>query len=448
MNKFTAWTKANPIAVVSALVALVALVALGVMMYLWEGELRAAMTQRGKAFTELSSMERTRVSLPPIDPLGQPREELVTINAAGIEDLKAVYGGMKSQYNDISRQLVERNQAGHSFMIDRLFPQAGGAEKVEAKRVYRTLLSSMLDDYSPQAAGTDSPMPRLDAGPPVSLDEINLLLQETTASFLKNRANPPVADVASLPPAQYERLKKTLRDVVARKFSDHASSIHLYAQTDITRPLYPLDVLSWSSPDVADLPTMEQLWEGQMNLWIQQDLAHAIAMANRFDQPGSSVLTAPVKRLVEIKVLDGYVGINTAGAISGGAVTSVVPATSVTSALPQNYLLTPTGRYSNAIYDVRQVHLVVVVDVKQMPRLFDNLGKINLMTILRVDMKNVDEYEALSQGFVYGSADVVELDMLIETIWFRAWMLPQMPEDVKKILQIIPGAPAPSIRVE
>jgi hypothetical protein len=59
--------------------------------------------------------------------------------------------------------------------------------------------------------------------------------------------------------------------------------------------------------------------------------------------------------------------------------------------------------------------------------------------VLKMQISNVDEYEALKKGLVYGSQDCVKVDMLIESVWFRNWMVKFMPEEIRTPL----GATAP-----
>ena len=58
------------------------------------------------------------------------------------------------------------------------------------------------------------------------------------------------------------------------------------------------------------------------------------------------------------------------------------------------------------------------------------------MTVLKFQISNVDEYEALKKGFVYGPQDCVKVDMLIESVWFRNWLVQSMPEEIRTPLGV------------
>ena len=78
---------------------------------------------------------------------------------------------------------------------------------------------------------------------------------------------------------------------------------------------------------------MDELWEGQVQLWIIRDIMTAIGQANSRQVPradGSvefeplNVMQAPIKRLIRFDVVDGYVGLHSGGGLhaagGGGAV--------------------------------------------------------------------------------------------------------------------------------
>ena len=61
------------------------------------------------------------------------------------------------------------------------------------------------------------------------------------------------------------------------------------------------------------------------------------------------------------------------------------------------------------------------------------------MTVIKADITNLDEYELLREGYVYGHADVVEADLIVESLWFRNWTEDIMPKIVKeKLLIVVP----------
>jgi hypothetical protein len=252
---------------------------------------------------------------------------------------------------------------------------------------------------------------------------------------------------------------------LAEVLREYADTIHLYVgATSEQVPGFPFQIGAWA--ESGDFPTPAQIWEGQLELWIQQDIARVIALANNVDgsktrlledETGqmaeqvypSSVVDAPVKRLMGIYVVPGYVGFHTLGGVGAGASNTAsgvqradgsydAPIGGMTGSPDQrqsdNFYVGPSGRVSNAVYDVRHAVVNMVVDYQQLPMFFEALSQVSFMTALDVQIRDVDEYAALAEGYFYGRGDVVEVTMVIETIWLRDWTVPLMPEQTKQYL--------------
>ena len=176
-----------------------------------------------------------------------------------------------------------------------------------------------------------------------------------------------------------------------------------------------------------------------MGLWIQQDIAEVIARVNQAENPEANVLTAPVKRLIQIELASGYVGINAqiGGEGPPAAIRQKTPTMELAGAdtkIPDQFTLSPTGRSSNGLYDVIHVKVKMDVDSAQLSTLLEHLRTVNFMTVLSAEVSDVDEYELLREGYIYGPGDTVRLTALIETIWLREWTIHLMPQAVRHIV--------------
>jgi hypothetical protein len=235
-------------------------------------------------------------------------------------------------------------------------------------------------------------------------------------------------------------------------------------------------VMEWAKNGPA--PLEFDMWEGQMQLWIQQDIVRAIRIANHMDEPDSSLSRQPIKRLLGIYVAAGYVGLDelddpVANRISSAALgptkgfsvqtrtgTEIATVEDVQQALndrlPDNFQVSPTGRQTNPIYDVRHAYLSVIVDSTRIPEVLNAIGQVNYMTILGIKTTDIDEYQHLNEGYFYGQVDCVQLDIHIESIWLRSWtagdLMPDpdnpssfniglMPDDVRFHLGLPPRSP-------
>jgi len=185
------------------------------------------------------------------------------------------------------------------------------------------------------------------------------------------------------------------------------------------------------------------------------------------------VLTAPIKHLLKIHIFDEYVGFDGSGGqgrvgqvannqTQGPGMEFFRPDTTrviieemksynADQRLPEMFNVSMTGRVTNPLYDVRHAQVEVIAEYRQLPALFDAIGKVNLMTVLETHIEEIDEYDALAVGYMYGANDCVRVRLLVETIWLREWTAPLMPPSIKDKLGIVakpvdpaaPGTPAP-----
>lgn len=445
MTRFLFWIKANPVIGIAAALALGSVAGM-LLVNLRVGYFLDRVNERVQVVQQIEAMKRTPVLVPPTTPDQPLRQESIAVNQAAIDELTRAYNRMSREYTEIFKLAVSINQDNHRPMVDGLFPEPRDAGiPFTAKNDYRKALLYMLG-LGPAAA--DMPYPRIIAGEPPAQDKIVEELEALQEVYLKSNFFPP-KKIEELVDVEAEALNQVKSRKLIELLQEHARSLQLYAQVDPKNPAeFAMDLGAWVLH--GQQPKPEELWEGQMCLWIQQDLIEAIARANRVDDPESNVMTAPVKRLLRIRVLPGYVGVDSRGgfepAENGSRPTGPTPRqTPMAEAAPpatagpdsmlsDDFSITPSGRLSNPLYDVRHVAVSLVVDAQQLPTLFACLQQVNFMCVLRVELTDVDEYEALRHGYVYGSGDAVQADLLIETVWLRDWTTPYMPGAVAKRL--------------
>lgn len=451
MRQVLQWIKNNPILIAAAVLCIAALVMLLVVHVQGEAFV-AQMKERGRIINEIANLQKTDVTMPSEDIDGKPKTEQKTVNPKIIKTVKDVYGELDGQYRDIFDEAVAINQFGsnprwaHNPMTEGLFPDSDKAANLfDARERYKEAFAEMLKKHT-----ETSLYPRLDAGGPLDLSVLSQVEVDVERRFLERDLVP--RDISTLSNKEWDELDALVMRRKIEEFELHANRIHIYAGTDPKS--WPFELGSWCYDE--NPPTLAQAWEGQMSLWLQQDIVHAIARTNQVSDPNASVLTAPVKQLISIEVGNSYVGLTLrqvgsaagAGAARGmpggrGAATSGPGgrAGGGMSLKGKPFLLSPTGRVSNDVYDVRFVRVVAIVDWKLIGDFINNLAHTNLMTVLDVDIVDVDEYEALGQGYLYGTGDVVEATFVIETLWLRQWTTMLMPETVKQSMGIKTSTP-------
>jgi hypothetical protein len=156
------------------------------------------------------------------------------------------------------------------------------------------------------------------------------------------------------------------------------------------------------------------VWTAQLWLWIDEDVASAVARANA---DATDVLDSPIKQILDVSIKDPpyvVVGDPTAG--------------NDTTPLTPNMDVTPTGRISNGMYDVVQFGLKLHVDATRVPAVLNALQANSFMTVLGVvEIKAVDSAELAQQRFLYGKAPIVELDLVCEDLLLHGWITKYQP---------------------
>ncbi|MEX2212533.1 MAG: hypothetical protein WD768_00300 [Phycisphaeraceae bacterium] len=479
MKAVTDFIKSNPIVVISAAVVVASLAFLFLFVHSGGKELVKRVESRKNDMSKIDGLTKTNVPIPGEKPDDQARNITVVVNEATIEKLSEVYAEMGKQYDKVTQRAIKHNEKGHAVMMEGLFPKpTNSSAPFTAKDDYRRALQAMLGP----APINDDDAVGLRAGPPPTDEAVQAEIKKVEERFLGNLFKKSVLE---LTPEDQKRLRAQQMDKAVEMVTEAARRIYIYADIDPTSVNYPFDVGAWSADGPE--PTMTEIWEGQMNLWIQRDIVRAIQLANSpLDERGNpirdfGVIRAPVKHLNSIRVRQGYIGINTSGGINSfatnvqltgeepgrgegrliaarrpqgedmlakGEVAQVFREEIAThdpnKKLPEMFQIVPSGRVSNSIYDVRHVTIDIVVDYQQLPKLFDALGKVNFMTVLNVSVSEVDEYEALQYRYAYGDSDCVRIQMLIETIWLRDWTKKYMPDAVKTSLGISTEVKAPA----
>lgn len=477
--------KGSPVVVASLVVVVACLVFLFFVVSSGGEDFRTEVAKRNSVLSEIKSLENTPFPYPDSDPDAPYLTAQTAINEVTLKELDRIHGEMHEQYKLIFDEVANYNRTGsktgenganlHQPMIEGLFPDNNADDVLYGGKIaYIDQVKKML-----LASNGSEAMPRVNAGERHTFEYETDQLKRVEDRFLNQRL---LSSASELSKADVKALWKKKRHRLEQIVTGVSSKIDLYASLDSESDAYPLHIGEWAK--LGTRPNLRDLWEGQMNLWIQQDILRGIQRANDAKTDLNkklNVTTNPVKRLISIRVAPGYVGVNSGGAMatlktfdglrgsdrsSGGSSRNLeskyaqaqdqafnlsrkslantaskklvehFASQSPDKRLPDDFKTAATGRVSNKLYDVRHARLVAVVDYQQLPVLMKELAQVNFMTVLNVRISDVDEYQALREGFDYGKADAVEVDLLIETVWLRDWTKQMMPAEIKKMLAI------------
>jgi len=493
MKSVIDWIKSNPIILLSIVLAIVSVLWLA-WVVIDGGNFVESLVKRGAEKSRLAKYRKTPVTLPPKEPDLPPETKMIAVNQASINDLKTIYEQIGRHHDGIMQMVLKINEKNHYPLDPELYPEPDDRlqhKLYEAKRKYRKALQDML---AAPAADDKPEAVRLSAGAKPKIDELKTMLEETRTKILRRRGIFSKEATSSLDEETRNAISLDLKAEMVKVLQKNASEIQIYATTDIDDSDFSFHVDKWSDLR-GPRPNILEIWDSQIGLWIQQDIAAAIMRANQAgaslptakadatagpapaapagpaapaEKPKPSVLVNPIKHLISIRVGRGFVGINSDGSIrsnqkstneqgggfagpSGNKVTvlgAAPPAQPLNlgdpdQKLPDEFGLTPSGRRSNPIYDVRHAKVELVADFKRLPMFFNELSRVNLMSVLAVTIEDIDEYQALREGYFYGPQDAVKVTFIVETLWFREWTKKYMPTKVKAHLGITNTQAAP-----
>lgn len=214
-----------------------------------------------------------------------------------------------------------------------------------------------------------------------------------------------------------------------------ARSIRIYAGPDALHRSPIAE--SQAAPNVIDM------WFAQVSLWIQQDILRAIREINdeaaRADGDGT-VETSPIKRIERFRIF-GYVSPEGKIIEFPAAAAAVVAGTTGTATqIPGvgEMRRSFTQRKADEQFDVVRLTLIVTVDSRDLPLLFDRISRQNLYVCTHVDLTRSNDPMF---GFVYGPEPVIRATMDFECYMARSAFAEMMPPDVLKALGGNPPEP-------
>ena len=459
------WLKGNPITVAAGLVILVSLVFAA---WAWSsfGQLRTDLEAAAREKGKLTNYTDNTVQLPASEIDAAPLEVRgVTYNPPTVERMKRIFSDLNSQTEFTIGTFAAFNQRGHTQLVDGYFPAATG-DTFNFKNRNRDAVNTLLAGPGAAAGFAEANgvrLPGLKAGLPPEPERLQRRLARIADEGLR-------AFGEMLTEGQAEDLRDEQRAALLEELTDRARSLDVYAVSDIgsptqLNPAFPLPVMRFVYEPTTAAPW--QLWEAQLQTWILQDLITAIGLANGVEMPGvpplpgpeaenvDGVLGAAVKRLLSVEILPGYVGLHSSGGVgsladgagsraSGEAKPpppvegAITPGAGIPVIQP-NYFLSPTGRTSNAVFDVRHTRVRLHLDYAKLPLFLEALARSNFISVVDATLTSIDEYDYSAAGrlggpFVYGVGEMVEAEFVLESLWFRSWTAPLMPEAVRGYL--------------
>jgi hypothetical protein len=178
-----------------------------------------------------------------------------------------------------------------------------------------------------------------------------------------------------------------------------------------------------------DAPDEIQIWQAQMSLWIEQDMAVAISRCNEeraseLAKQGKSdhlwVAYLPVKRLIRLSI-DNKLG-------KGGG----------SNLMSDGFAISFTGIQNDDKMFMVPIALDLVVEEASVMRLVDKICGVGFYTPISVSYRAI-KANPLQEDFIYGDQPVVQLKIDLEAYYVRKIFELWIPKPLKDVLKR-PGA--------
>lgn len=436
MKGVLGWIKGNLLIVISTVVIVVSLPLGWFFSSGWNKKIQEQQEKAGnQAYNQVRGATVNYV-IPSHDPDLPSWSESRAPNAAMTEYVRGVRETRDAQAREIVTEIEEFNRDGHAVLAEGLLPvpvsrsqetrlkyeflqKMGGDSRLGREPIYVGLLDSVNAGTPPEPVRMATTLQDIQAR------ESERILAETGQSTLTQE--------------QTEELRKVLMERRVAEVQRRAKEISVYANLGSfsregfgpeTSPIPPLSRQERQDSGVTDAPTLAEVFEWNFDYWIVSDLFEAIDRANTQNGVRANVEHAVVKRVDGVSVKSLPIKSEEKDT---NTFDTPEPAASEGGLNPA---VSHTGRTSNSAYDVVHAKMSVVVDANRIPELIRAIAQTNLMTVLDLDVTEVDVWGDLRQGYYYGSEPVVRADLLIETVWLRSWTEPLMPASVKTGLGI------------
>ncbi|MDP7030527.1 MAG: hypothetical protein QF733_09940 [Phycisphaerales bacterium] len=334
------------------------------------------------------------------------------------DDLIAAYeeaaAERKSESEGVIARVHERNRAGAELLMEGLFPVPQDRERdlqVLPPELHRHVM-----------AGYDQLLSRVHAGSPPSADELQDELTAKRADYIDREFRKSAGE--TLTKVEEASLKAYLvgqRRAICR---DRASDIGVYLS---------LETLGPPEYSKTQKPTLDEMFGWQWRLWVLDRVATAMEGINGSDPEPQAAIHA-VDRLAVRGLLkpDTPAASDRSFSEEGGSGSRGGPqAGTVPGAGFRDYSRSISGRVTNEAFDVVLVDLDMVVATSRIDDVLSGFTRAPVMSVLDVELSQVDAFDALKNGEYFGEAPVSRLVVTLETLWLREWTGTLMPDEAR-----------------
>lgn len=438
MKNLMAWVKAHLAIVVCSAVIIISLPVAWFFSSSWNKQIREKQEAAAKSkYDAVESAAKVTYTLPRLSQTDEAIQVIGAPNQTLTDWFKAHREKILAQAQGIVKEAERLNKRRHEPLVDGLFPNAQG----QAAQVKALELAEKIVYAGTPNSAYPKLLERIGAGKPPEPGNVSTVVAEERAKLVEQITSGTKRELTA---EEKDRVEKAAVERRLAEYRGGASEISVYGTMDMF-PQGGRNLGSYVPRQMPDKPPpLDECFNWQFDYWLAEDILDAIALANQDDsgQP-TTVDRSVVKRIEQILTSDQWVASYAMPSGGGGGEESGAAAPVETGS--PDALIDPkfdrsiTGRWSgpgNAVYDVRNVSISVVVSSARLPELLDAFARTNFMTVTDMDLSDVDVWADLELGYFYGSEHVVRAKLVVETIWLRSWTVPLMPPDVRGYLAI------------
>lgn len=439
------WVKANLLIVISIALMIILLPTGWFFSSKWNASIQEKASEAyNSEKRKLKSASEVEYSLPAV----LDGEEGLTDNRAPNALVTNFYKKQMEQRKDQVAEVVNRgenfNRKGHAVPVSDLLPSPADASKLRQQG----FKLGQLVAGTPESPSIYAKLLRsLNAGDAPNPETLKSSLEQ-----FKKQQEDEFAATSSDGRVSEEQSAMLAKSIVKRRLDEYANraeSIAFYCPLSAIQTPSKVTGFSHVPSRVPgyDSITEQAVYTWVWDYWVISDVLQGVTNANT-DSSGVvlSVPDAPIKHVESIRVGEFSVAAvenfddddsQPTGRGGRGGRSDSRPSADPTKAVPFKAYTNRNANVPGALYDTRMVNMTVIASSEDLPVFFDALGKTNYMTVVDVDIEQVDVWDALNEGYFYGPDHVVRAHITIETVWLRSWTSDLMPESIRTSLGIV-----------
>jgi len=432
------WIKSNPIIVVCCVVILASI---PVAYVISSGMTEKLKADQQKTFDDSKRKLGTQLNVTYEVPAFGPFEQRLSHNALPNEQYQQWASRLIQARRDaasrVAEQVVAFNRRDHAPLEEGLFPAPVG--DVDQRVKPRNFLSKLIGSGGTPSAYTTLLAKARPVQPPTIQEQYDAVIFQRD-QFIRQRIE--LRGPGELTEAEQTQLRELLTTTRLARSQRRAESGSVYAP-----PTLLLEAARRQAFGLPAAPPAQGAWDpvqrfaDQFDYWTLSELVNAIAGINE----GRPIPDAPIKRLVAVE-LEMWPG---RGVVAGRSPQdrqpgeddfdrgpATIPEVNGIAGVDPRVSRTISGRVSNPWYEVRHVKVGMIVSSRRLPVVLERFSEQNFISVLDVDVEQIDPWEHAREGYVYGPEHVVRADVRLEIVFLRSWMVQYMPREVRQRLGI------------